>query len=183
VPTDGAGDPQAFCKRCAATSLRSQTDVVRELSSIKRELDALGIRTSTPVRVQLASSGRLRAAAGEHALGATVTRGSQVVELLVLRDLPLVKFGSTVAHEVMHAYLAQQGFGRLPGPVAEGLCQLLAYAWVIRRPGPVATAERRSIEENPHPVYGDGFRHARDAVRRVGVSRTLATVKQSHRFP
>jgi hypothetical protein len=47
----------------------------------------------------------------------------------------------------------------------------------------LAAAERRQIEENPDSIYGDGFRQARDAVRRVGVRRTLATVKRQHRLP
>jgi hypothetical protein len=101
----------------------------------------------------------------------------------VLQDLPLPKFGTTVAHEAMHSYMAQNGFGRVPAYIAEGLCQLLAYAWVIRQNGMLAAAERKQIEDNPDPVYGDGFRQAYEAVRRTGVQRTLATVKQQHRFP
>jgi hypothetical protein len=106
-----------------------------------------------------------------------------VINLLVLQDLPLPKFGTTVAHETMHSYMTQHGFGQVPALVAEGICQLLAYAWVIRQDGILAAAESRLIEENPDPVYGDGFRQARDAVRRVGVRRTLTVVKQQHRFP
>ena len=101
----------------------------------------------------------------------------------MLQDLPLLKFGTTVAHEAMHSYMTQNGFGRVPAHIAEGMCQLLAYAWVIRQDGMLAAAERKQIEDNPDSVYGDGFRQAYEAARRVGVKRTLATVKDQHRFP
>jgi hypothetical protein len=183
MPADATGLAIPLCQRCAATSIRTRTDVKREIPAVKRQLADLGIRTVRPVLVQLASAKVLRGTAGDHALGVTVSRGTDVVDLFVLQDLPLLKFGTTVAHEVMHIYMTQNGFGHVPAPAAEGLCQLLAYAWIIRQDGMLATAERRQIEENPDPIYGDGFRQAYEAVRRVGARRTLATVKQRHRLP
>jgi hypothetical protein len=183
MPADASGLAISLCRRCAATSVRTQADVKRTVPGIKQQLAALGIRTVTPVRVELASPGRLRGVAGVHALGVTVSQGDEVTHLLVLQDLPMLKFGTTVAHEAMHSYMTQNGFGQVPVRIAEGLCQLLAYAWVIRQDGILAAAERRLIEENPDPIYGDGFRQAYQAVSRVGVRRTLAMVKQQHRLP
>jgi hypothetical protein len=183
MPADASGLAVPLCRRCAATSIRTQADVKRELPGVKRQLTGLGIRTVRPVLVQLASPEMLRGIAGHDALGATVSRGTDVVDLFVRQDLPLLKFGTTVAHEVMHSYMTQNDFGQVPSRVAEGLCQLLAYAWIIRQNGMLATAERRQIEDNPDPIYGDGFRQAREAARRAGVRRTLATVKHEHRLP
>ena len=183
MPADASGLALSLCRRCAATSVRTQADVKRNLPGIKRQLAVLSIRTVSPVRVLLTPPGKLRGIAGNHALGVTVSRGEEVIDLLVLQDLPLIKFGTTVAHEAMHSYMTQNGFGQVPARIAEGLCQLLAYAWVIRQDGMLAAAERRQIEDNPDLVYGDGFRQAHEAARRVGVQRTLATVKQQHRFP
>jgi Protein DA1 len=183
MPADAYGLAIPVCRRCAATSIRTQSDVGRELPPVKRQLAALGIRTRSPVLVQLASPQTLRRIAGNHALGATEWRGTDVVNLFVLQDLPRLKFGTTVAHEVMHSYMAQNGFGDAPLLVAEGLCQLLAYAWIIRQEGMLAAAERRQIEEDTDPIYGEGFRQAYEAVRRVGVRHTLAMVKQQHRLP
>ena len=172
-----------LCRRCAATSIRTEADVRRELPVIKRQLATLGIVTVRPVRVQLASPENLHEIAGNHALGATISRGTDVVDLFVLRDLPMVRFGTTVAHEVMHCFMTQNGYGQVTSEVAEGLCQLLAYAWIIRQAGTLADAERRNIAENPDPIYGVGFRQAYEAARRVGVRRTLAAVKQYGRLP
>jgi hypothetical protein len=183
MPADASGLAIILCRRCAATSVRTQADVKRNLPGIKQQLATLGIRTVSPVQVLLASPEKLRGVTGNHALGVTVYRGKEVIDLLVLQDLPFVKFGTTVAHEAMHSYMAQNEFGQVPTRIAEGLCQLLAYAWIIRQDGILAAAERRLIEENPDPIYGDGFRQARDTVRRVGIRRTLDMVKRQHRLP
>lgn len=183
MPADASGLAIPLCRRCATTSIRTSADVRRELPGVKLQLAALGIRTITPVKVQLASAELLQSIGANHVLGVTVYRDMSVVSLFVLRDLPLLKFGTTVAHELMHTYMIQNGFGDVPSRVAEGLCQLLAFAWIIRQDGILSEAERRQIAENPDPIYGDGFRQAYEAVRRVGVRRTLATIKQRHRLP
>jgi Protein DA1 len=183
MPADVPGLAIPLCRRCAATSISTSADVRRELPTVKRQLAALGIRTITPVKVQLASAELLHGIVGDHALGVTVSRETSVVDLYILQDLPLLKFGTTVAHEVMHTYMTQNGFGDVSPRIAEGLCQLLAYAWIIRQDGILAEAERRQIAENTDSIYGDGFRQAYAAVRRVGVRRTLATVKREHRLP
>jgi hypothetical protein len=183
MPSDASGLAIDLCRRCAATSVRTRADIKRELPGMKQQLAVLGIRTVRPVRVQLAPAEELSRTAGGHVLGATLYRGTNVINIFVLQDLPLLKFGTTVAHEVMHSYMAQNDFGQVPSRVAEGLCQLLAYAWIIRQDGTLATAERRQIAENPDPIYGDGFRQAHEAARRVGVRRTIATVKEQHRLP
>ncbi|MET0425007.1 MAG: protein DA1 [Actinoplanes sp.] len=186
APADpDVGTEVALCRLCEATSVRSQQDVKRVLPPIAAELRQLQIRTTAPVRVRLVTAAEVNSHQPGHgdALGMTVSRGGNVVDLMVVRDLPYTKFGSTVAHEVMHAYLTQQGFPQLPPQVAEGLCQLLAYAWVRRRKDPQASAELRLIAETTDPVYGDGFRRARASAERIGVRATLDHVRRHRDFP
>jgi len=187
LPADPAlGTDWLLCRRCGVTAVRTQRDVKRVLPPIAARIRALSIRTTTPVQVRLVARdelrGRLDGIGTVH--GLTVVAGRDVVDLMVARDLPLVRFGVVVAHEVMHAYLAQQGFGELPQPVEEGLCELLAHAWLKDQPGRPAEWERRRLVNNPDPVYGDGFRAARDAAIRMGsVRRTLEHVRRHGRLP
>jgi len=184
APADPQGRTEVrLCRVCAVTTVSTQQDVKRLLPAIATQLADLSIRTVTPVHVRLVSRSEMRSAGPPEALGLTISGAADVVDLMVVRDLPFIKFGSTVAHEVMHVYMAQQRFPPLPGPVAEGLCQLLAYAWVRRQSGPSAQAELRLINETPDPVYGDGFRRARASVERVGVRKTLEHVRQRRDFP
>ncbi|BCJ42885.1 hypothetical protein GCM10010168_03750 [Actinoplanes ianthinogenes] len=187
LPADlSLGADRPLCPRCATSAVRTQQDVKRVLPPIAARLRSLSIRTTTPVRVRLVPFGEVQGLLGGHGevLGVTVSLGSEVVDLMVVRDLPLARFGAVVAHEVMHAYLAQQGFGMLPPEVAEGLCELLAHAWLKDQPGAPAQWERRRISENPDPVYGGGFRAARAAAIRVGgVRRMLEHVRRCGEFP
>jgi hypothetical protein len=187
LPADLAlGTDRPLCPRCATTAVRTQQDVKRVLPPIAARLRSLSIRTTTPVQVRLVPFGELQGLLDLHGdvLGVTVSLGSEVVDLMVVRDLPLARFGAVVAHEVMHAYLAQQGFGKLPKEVAEGLCELLAHAWLKDQPGAAAEWERRRIADNPDPVYGGGFRAARQAAIRTGsVRRMLEHVRRCGAFP
>ncbi|GAA2682978.1 MULTISPECIES: protein DA1 [Actinoplanes] len=175
-----------LCPRCGATAVRTQQDVKRVLPPIAARIRSLSIRTTTPVRVRLVPRDELqnRLTGPGEVHGLTVVAGLDVMDLMVARDLPLVRFGVVVAHEVMHAYLAQQGFGDLSPQVEEGLCELLAHAWLKDQPGDPAEWERRRITHNPDPVYGDGFRAARDAAIRIGgVRRMLDHVRRHGTLP
>jgi hypothetical protein len=186
MPADaGLGLPVPLCLRCSREDvIRTQDDVKRALPRIAGQIRALGIRTTVPVQVRLCGREEMAlVGTGRHMLGATYWRGSTVHDLRVMRDLPLLKFGTTVAHEVMHAYLVQQKYPRMEPALTEGLCQLTAYAWVRREDGILAAAEQRRIDENPDPIYGDGFRQVKQAVERNGVKITLNYVQRHGRLP
>jgi hypothetical protein len=170
-----------LCQRCAATSVREQADVKRLLPPVRRQLHRLGIRTTTPAKVRLVSIAEMGQRPGT--VGMTYSAGCDVADLMILRDLPEVVFGATVAHEAMHTYMAQRNFGRQPPLVAEGLSQLLAYTWLSRQGGMLARAHQRGIERDPDPVYGDGFRLAKQAAERHGVRETLHHVHRHRAFP
>ncbi|GIE83718.1 protein DA1 [Actinoplanes regularis] len=180
------GTDRPLCPRCATTAVRTQQDVKRVLPPIAARIRALSIRTTKPVRVRLVPLAEAQGLLSGHGevQGVTVAAGTEVIDLMVVRDLPLMRFGAVVSHEVMHAYLAQQGFGMLPQRVEEGLCELLAHAWLKDQPGAPAEWERRRIANRPDPVYGDGFRAARDAaIRMGGVRRMLEHVRRHGEFP
>ena len=63
------------------------------------------------------------------------------------------------------------------------LSQLLAYTWLSRQGGMLARAHQRGIERDPDPVYGDGFRLAKQAAERHGVRETLHHVHRHRAFP
>jgi hypothetical protein len=95
-------------------------------------------------------------------------------------------------------YLHLEGFSTaLPPPLAEGLCELLAYLWLTEAPKataphtarPVDDAERRARVEgmlrSSDRVYGLGFREALAAFYAVdsSLTRLFAEVKQRGALP
>jgi hypothetical protein len=177
---------QPYCVRCAASAVISQQQVRRVVPRVRTGLLAMGLSLTTPVRVRLVSEREMEALSGEPSgtvAGLTVSHGLTVVLLSIVAGLPEVRFGSVVAHECMHAWMSQHGYPDLPQPIAEGLCQLAAFGWLRRQTEPRARLIEEVIENDPGPVYGDGFRQVRAAVRRHGLRRVLACVHATGTLP
>lgn len=180
------------CAACAGTVVDDQSRVRAVLPAIRADLHGLGIRLTNPVQVELVSRrmiGTLLAepwdAAGPPTVsGLTISTGEKVLRLTVLEGMPLVEFGAVVAHEAMHAWMAQRGFGDdVPRHLSEGLCQLTAFSWLRRQRDPRAALLRDTMEDDPDPDYGVGFRLVRDAVLASGLKVVLATVRTHRRLP
>jgi protein DA1 len=183
VPMRATG---ALCTRCVSTAVGSQQRVKAVLPEVRGGLHAMGLRLTTPIRVRLVTDGemvRLNDGRPGTVLGLTVVSDSEVVDLAVVGGLSAPEFGAVVAHECMHAWLAQRGFGILAPPIAEGLCELASDAWLGRQHDPRARLLRNAIAGNPDPVYGDGFRRVRQAVRRHGFLPVLRAVRTARALP
>ena len=183
APVPGSG---RFCRSCAASAVRTQQDVGHRLPGIRSDLRAMGLQLLAPVRVRLVATlalDGLPAATETETLGTTTYVGAEVVDLAVVADLPLPMFGAVVAHECMHAWLAQHGVTELSLPVTEGLCELAAYGWLGRQDEPRAAVLRAQTRSNPDPVYGDGFRAVSAVARRHGVRAVLASLAATGRLP
>lgn len=180
------------CPRCGLGAVGTQARVREELPLVRRSLRNLGFRLPTRVRVRLVAADELPSPSiGRHPSGTVfgATRlvdhgdGVDVVDMLVLAGLTPTHFGRTVAHESGHAWLAQTGCRPRHAAIEEGFCELLAYAWLKRRPGDLAAALRHHLVSNPDPVYGDGFRAVHAATRRHGIRTVVASLATSRALP
>lgn len=125
-------------------------------------MHSFGLRLPNRVRVEVVEPAALERQAGTHALGYTVwTSGAsaEVRHIRVSGGLPVTNFGRVLAHELGHAWLAGCP-GLRPDDEAEGLCELLGYYWLCHRGGRLSAFLIASMEANPDPVYGEGFRRA-----------------------
>lgn len=183
APFRGRG---SYCSACSATCVRTQDELRSVLPGIRGLLHSMGVILNPPVHVRLVdqawiakqvhSSGRVH--------GVTVTMGQRAVEIYILQGLPAMEFAASVAHECMHAWLAQNGFpSDLEPQVEEGLCQIVAYRWLRDIGDPRAELVRENIDLSPDPIYGDGFRLVKESVRKHGMNPVLAAVKATGRLP
>jgi hypothetical protein len=107
-----------------------------------------------------------------------------VLRLTVVTGLPLMWFGAVVSHEAMHAWMAERRFSADLAPVlTEGMCQLTAYSWQLRQSDPRAALIRDSMEKDPDPDCGAGFRTVRDSVAAHGLKPVLATLRSHGQLP
>jgi hypothetical protein len=184
----GAGQPR--CPTCSVGAVNTTEDVRSRLGTIRGTLKDLGFSLTTRVRVELSTSDKLWAGQVRHtgALGTTElrltgARGGEAVRIRVLAGLPKVVFGRVVAHELGHAWLAQFGARPLDGMVEEGVCELIAYAWLKRTGTPFALALRDQMLHNPDPLYGNGFRTVHAATRQHGLRAIITGLAQSGHLP
>lgn len=103
--------------------------------------------------------------------------------LYVLGGLPPAYLENVLAHELGHVWLFMQRIDDLPEDLEEGLCNLFAYLLHQEQTSLEARHCIRLLEENPDPVYGDGFRRARVIYEQRGLPALLHGVAQYRRWP
>jgi hypothetical protein len=174
-------------------AVETQEQVRVHLPDVRRQMASVGIELTTPVRVELRDADWLNGAVDKPGLGTCLgvtlactwpdDRSVEVRSIGIARGLPPTHFGQTVAHEIGHAWLFQRGVIDLEPALTEGVCELLAGAWLKRCNTPTAEVMRDSLMTNPDPVYGDGYRMVRDAVIRHGVAAVLDCVCERGSLP
>lgn len=173
------------CPTCVVDAVETQPQARARLPSVRARMAAIGVELADPVRVQVVSPEEINTAEGGPARGVLLGLTEQwmidggpvtVAGIRVAAGMPPTHFGQVVAHEIGHAWLAQYGQRRPEPAVAEGVCELFAYAWLKREQSPLARALRAQMHSNPDPVYGGGFRAVHAAVSRHGIEAVLASV-------
>lgn len=103
--------------------------------------------------------------------------------IYVLGGLPPVYLENVLAHELGHVWLFMQRIDDLPEDLEEGLCNLFAYLLHQEQTSPEAQHCIHLLEENPDPIYGDGFRRVRAIYEQRGLPALLRGVAQYRRWP
>jgi hypothetical protein len=140
----------------------------------------LQLRLAIQVPIRLETLARIRQLNGPgqaQAEGITQTQvetldGRETVrsirEIIVAGGLAREHFEGILAHEFGHVWLFHRKLDRHAGLVAEGFCELVKHRWLTRLGTPLARELQRKQEDNPDPVYGNGFRLLRQHWDRAG---------------
>jgi hypothetical protein len=113
---------------------------------------------------------------GSYGLAMMASYGKQgSAEIHLASGLHSVLCQSVMAHEYMHTLLFMNPRSfiihetpRLDIVVEEGACQVASHLYLQSVPGSQSLHIRQSIESDPSPVYGAGFRHMRKHFARFG---------------
>jgi len=109
--------------------------------------------------------------------------GTEVGGVAVLEGLPSTLFQGTIIHELGHAWLIVHGVKNLPSWAEEGFCELLSYRYYTQLHTPESRYHATGIEQNPNPVYGDGFRRVRSIADAIGFQRFMEIFRTTKRLP
>ncbi|KAK8968130.1 Protein DA1 [Platanthera guangdongensis] len=134
------------------------------------------------------------------------------ISIFILKGLPRILTGLNIVHEMMHAWLYLNEYQKLDPRVEEGICVVLSYMWLDiemrsgsdkndvspcsssssapSRKGPRSQFERKfgeycrhNLENQPYPIYKDGFRLGHAAVIKYGLRSVLDHIKLTGNFP
>ncbi|KAE8886334.1 hypothetical protein PF005_g10534 [Phytophthora fragariae] len=130
---------------------------------------------------------------------ASVQKTRSVNAILILHGLPYDLTASVLAHEATHAFikLSDNFPDNIPPKVEEGMCQLMSYLFLKykqmmeRKDSKKRTYESRlrkfymqQLKKDISTVYGDGFREAYEAYKRVNsLQRMFDAIRHHASFP
>lgn len=88
-----------------------------------------------------------------------------------------LEFLGTLAHELLHAWLAQNEI-KMTQKLVEGFCNMGTYLFYSSTTGEFAKRKLKSLQENSDPIYGDGFREMFEHFKKLGWLELIKKVKQ-----
>jgi len=97
--------------------------------------------------------------------------------IFMLTHLTNTEFVGMLAHEMLHAWLVQNGV-KMSNKMEEGFCNMGSYLMYSSTLGELAKMQLKSLHENPDPIYGDGFREMYDLFKRLGWKELIRNVKE-----
>jgi hypothetical protein len=185
------------CSVCRSSAIETIEEAKPLYSRVVHWASSQGLTyNNLPLKLELCDRAKLvqllRGRSGSHSLGATMSTTyrqdgrvvhTEVSGVAILHGLPATLFQGVTMHELGHVWLIVHGIQGLPTWGEEGFCELLAYRYYQHLQTPEACYHASSIEKNPDPAYGDGFRHLRTLVDKYSFSSLLSILKTSKQIP
>ncbi|MDR3609699.1 MAG: protein DA1 [Ignavibacteriaceae bacterium] len=98
-------------------------------------------------------------------------------KIYVLTGLPSLNIEAILAHELTHAWAAENTPDNQPPDVREGSCNFISYQYLFYSTDPEVKFLLLNMEKNPDPVYGLGFQKIRNKFYGKPVSALLDYLK------
>lgn len=181
-------DGRVRCARCSRGAVDDRAAIGPVVRLVRPFLHSLGLRLPNRVRVELLLPAEMTRRTRHGGLGYTESVATgigppTVVEIAILQGLPPTSFGSTLAHEMAHGWLAGCPNVGMSSQEEEGLCELVASWWLEHRGGRLAAALLTSMRRSPDPLYGEGFRQALRATEGMTPTAVVAHVSRAGCLP
>ncbi|MBO4631817.1 MAG: hypothetical protein J5858_07830 [Lentisphaeria bacterium] len=189
----GLSAERVICPTCAKTSVSNPDQARMIFEEVRAEMRSFpGIATRNPIQFALTDpitlhrlSGSSTSIISEQGLyqynadirrvvtrdylgrktGENLRRNNESFHIYVLDHLPRDRMEHVIAHELAHDWMTTYYPGIREDWIKEGVAEYIAWQYNQHKN---RTALNRRIENNPDPVYGNGFRSIRDLVKNRG---------------
>ncbi|MCK5893616.1 MAG: protein DA1 [Endozoicomonadaceae bacterium] len=109
--------------------------------------------------------------------------GRSFQNIIIQQHLPEFHFRTVMIHELCHAWFFYNHYEGLPLEVEEGMCVLMEYLWLRTQKTEQSAYFIHRIKAATDPIYGEGFRQARQALKRLSMRLLLQYLKENRCFP
>ncbi|OED46650.1 hypothetical protein ACH42_03625 [Endozoicomonas sp. (ex Bugula neritina AB1)] len=200
--TDGGmqyPDGVTICNLCGLHGVATQERAENLMGEMRQSLASVGLKlNSTQTPIHLCGRDELNEASrhGFHenrpilglARWTISSRQGKIIsrnfrDILIQINLPEEHFRTVAIHELTHAWFFYNHYQDMPLEVEEGMCVLMEYIWLKSQKTQDAKYRMQTIEESPDPVYGDGFRAAKDSLKLMPLDVLLTYLKEKNKFP
>ncbi len=186
-------DGRSICSLCYTTSINDRNqinsalkEIIDELQTHRITIDYKNITTelvSVNELARIMGSSYNNYAQGTMRLTEQLENGvmkSRYINIYILFGMPRVRFLSVLAHELTHVWI-KLNCDKLPLKVEEGTANLISYLILKRIGNSEAEYIIKSLMSDDDPVYGDGFRKAKERFDRMGLNNYLSYLE--HKKP
>ena len=193
------GDGRHICGICYSSRVPSDREARPLIARVRERMRVWGLdvpEEAAPVKLvdRTALHNLLRRSghpAGPKVNGFTSVliekQGNQVIKremaVYILFGMPRELFEGTVAHELTHVWVNLHNGRKLDPAFEEGSCNYMKYLIHQGSESALAPHAIKSMEQDPDPAYGQGFRRASKYVERNGLPALLANLAKSTGFP
>jgi Protein DA1/LIM domain len=167
-------DGRHICNLCYEKAVFNQADTKLLLTKVMERLYGMGISLNKDnVSVYSVDKNELKKVSGMEKFnqleGFCKSRGQTEYvnnkkkktrfhhDIYVLSGLPSLNIEGILAHELMHAWTAENTPDNQPSDIREGSCNFISYLYLLSSIDPDVKYFIMSMEKNPDPVYGLGY--------------------------
>ena len=190
-PTDlHLADGRCICSHCAPSIVSLPTHIQWVETRVRAILASYGISVipkDVPIHLVTPSEmAKLHGTKQINLLQPGLTKTMQISALLfshrkhkiyIFNQMPKIQFAGVLAHELLHVWQNEKGIS-LPPPLTEGFCNLGSYVVYKSIGNELAMHLIKNLENDPSPVYGDGFRKVFEVYKREGdLNKTMKCIK------
>lgn len=183
------GDGRIICGICKITEITDSQQIKHAKGLVIEQLMAVGLDyIPNYIAVSLADRRLLNTRLGVHqktnSYGFTKTLKKEhptlgpIMEhsIFILYGLPRLFFLGVLAHELLHVWLNERQI-KLPEKEMEGFCNLGTYAIYQQNGTPLANLLLERLQNDPDPIYGDGFRKMQKRLLKKGWAQVIDEVQ------
>jgi len=191
-------DGRNICNICARGSVKGNEGVRKIFRITVNDLKTLGFSVDlTGVKVYAADRNTLKKVAGREygdalngytkALIERTEQGANVSEtkrfsIYALDGIPYDYLESVFAHELMHVWIIQNTNFKHNKQLEEGSCNYLSYLLMRKKGGGNCKYIIKNLENDPSPIYGDGFKKVKKKFMYKPLSALLDYLKRNMGF-